>query len=518
MSRCISRITVHSWHRENCTIVMKWAAHNFIDRIRRRTRVQHEAVKGIQRRHSRGSHHHATGPGPQVLLQNIRCQHRAAAHFKAPLPSTGQQSNPACPRWILFFAAHGIVLPSALRTGGYRSSYIGKWHLSHGEKPDMEAYGYSDWEGNDRHFMGLAGTGVHFDPILANNAAHWLRANAGQTEPWFLTVALVNPHDVMWYPADQPAYGESHPEDVAHIRRILSISKWKEDEPLPVYDEPYEEIFEKLPANFHDDLSTKPEAQRQWDHDQQHSLWGYIDPKDEKAWLRHLDYYVALHRKADESLGVVLAALEETGHWEDTVVIFTSDHGDMCGSHGLRSKGPFVYDEIMRVPAYVKVPGVTQPGSRSSALSSHVDLAATIVSLGGVTPPDAFSGVDLTPVLTDPDQEARDHVLFALDAAHTDAINKTRYAVRGFFDGRYKYARYYGKGGGIPSTGLWGAPKGEKEVPVDAPFEDQEHELYDHAEDPLELVNLANDPAHAKQVREQHARLLAWETDELAVP
>ena len=294
------------------------------------------------------------------------------------------------------------TMGSVLREAGYRSSYIGKWHLSLGESPDMESYGYSDWEGNDRHFMGLAGTGVHFDPILADNAAHWLRANAGSAQPWFLTVALVNPHDVMWYPVDQPWYGEKNPENVAHIRSILSASQWKEDEPLPLYAEPYEEIFDKLPANFRDDLRTKPEAQRQWDHDQQNSLWGTIDPNDERAWLRHLDYYVALHRKADESLGVVLAALEETGHWDDTIIVFTSDHGDMCGSHGLRSKGPFVYDEIMRVPAYVRAPGITQPGSRSDALCSHVDLAATIVSLGGVTPPPGFSGVDLSEVLTGP--------------------------------------------------------------------------------------------------------------------
>ncbi|MEI6701204.1 MAG: sulfatase-like hydrolase/transferase, partial [Actinomycetota bacterium] len=63
---------------------------------------------------------------------------------------------------------------SVLREAGYRSSYIGKWHLSYGSHPDMEAYGFSDWDGDDRQFMGWAGTGVHFDPIIASNAAHWL--------------------------------------------------------------------------------------------------------------------------------------------------------------------------------------------------------------------------------------------------------------------------------------------------------------------------------------------------------
>src|SRR5690348_16920126 len=67
------------------------------------------------------------------------------------------------------------TIGSVLRDAGWRSSYIGKWHLTGGSKPPMEAYGYSDWEGNDRHFMGWAGTGVHFDPVIAESAAAWLR-------------------------------------------------------------------------------------------------------------------------------------------------------------------------------------------------------------------------------------------------------------------------------------------------------------------------------------------------------
>ena len=190
----------------------------------------------------------------------------------------------------------------------------------------------------------------------------------------------------MWFPVDQPGYRERHPDDVAAIRSVLESAAWKDDDPLPVFTEPYPEVVDQLPANFDDDLHTKPEAHRQWRWDQQHGLWGYIDPADKGAWLRHLDYYVHLHQLADRSLGTVLSALEASGAWDDTVIIFTSDHGDMCGSHGLRSKGPFVYDEIMRVPLYVKVPGTTTPGSVTSALGSHVDLAATICSLAGVEP------------------------------------------------------------------------------------------------------------------------------------
>jgi arylsulfatase A-like enzyme len=410
------------------------------------------------------------------------------------------------------------ALPTAgklLAGAGYRSSYIGKWHLSYGPHPDMESYGYTDWEGNDLHYMGWAGTGAHFDPIIADMAAHWLRTNTGTLaadgQPWFLTVALVNPHDVMWFPIDQPAYRRTHADELEMVRSLLAAAQWKEGDVLPAFEQDYDEVFDELPANFDDDLHTKPEAQRQWRWDQQHGLWGHIDPGDKEAWLRHLDYYVKLHQLGDESLGTVLGALDETGLADDTVVLFTSDHGDMCGSHGLRSKGPFLYDEIMRVPLYVKAPGITEPGTATAALSSAVDLVATICGLAGVEPPPSVQGVDQGPVLAEPATSVRDHVLFAMDSAHTRNIQQTRYAIRGYFDGRYKYARYYGVGGGKPNDDF--GPPTEKLFGPGADFDDHDHELYDHADDPHELVNLAMDRGRRHDVRRHFARLLELETD-----
>ena len=293
---------------------------------------------------------------------------------------------------------------SALRDGGYRSSYIGKWHLTGGPTPPMDLYGYADWDGNDQHFMGWAGTGVHFDPVIADSAARWLDVNGGQADPWFLTVALVNPHDVMWFPMDQPGYQADHPEELEATEALLAAAQWKDGEAVPAFTEDYDDVVDHLPENFEDDLLTKPACHRQWRWDQQHWLAGTIDPTDRESWRRQLDYYVRLHQLADESLGKVLAALERSGAWDDTVVIFTSDHGDMCGSHGLRSKGPFVYDEIMQVPCYVK-PAAGAPvaaGSRSESLSSHVDLARTICSFAGVDADPGFQGVDLNPLARRP--------------------------------------------------------------------------------------------------------------------
>jgi arylsulfatase len=408
------------------------------------------------------------------------------------------------------------TIGSVLGAAGYRSSYIGKWHLTYGPTPPMDLYGYADWDGNDQHFMGWAGTGVHYDPVIADSAARWLDANGGQAEPWFLTVALVNPHDVMWFPMDQPDYQEAHPDELEATRSLLAASAWKDGEAVPPFTEEYDEVVDALPASFGDDLLTKPACHRQWRWDQQHWLAGYLDPADERSWRRQLDYYVKLHQLADESLGKVLAALERSGAWDDTVVVFTSDHGDMCGSHGLRSKGPFVYDEIMRVPLYVKPAAGTAgtAGARSESLSSHVDLARTICGFAGVSPDPGFQGVDLGPLVADPSASVRDHVLFAHATAHTSNIRSTRWAIRGVFDGRHKYARYYGVGGGLPNDDFTGVPTPMLYGP-DAAFEDHEHEWYDQQEDPHELVNLAMDLGRRAELRQRFEDLLALEAREL---
>ena len=276
------------------------------------------------------------------------------------------------------------TIGSILNGAGYRSSYIGKWHLSQSASPGHGCIRLlpTGRETTVTSWVGPAPAwrSTRSSPRTPRTGSVRTRDAVRQNRPWFLTVALVNPHDVMWFPIDQPGYAQAHPEEVEPGPQ--TSEPWRRGSRttrFPSITDDYEEIFEQLPANFDDDLHTKPEAHRQWRYDQQHGIWGMIDPGDKGAWLtapRLLRRASSL--KPTAASASCSKALEDAGAWDETVVIFTSDHGDMCGSHGLRSKGPFVYEEIMRVPLYIRVPGVTTAGTKTEALATHVDLAATI--------------------------------------------------------------------------------------------------------------------------------------------
>lgn len=406
-----------------------------------------------------------------------------------------------------------VTLGKLFREQGYYTGYKGKWHLSFNAEPDMDAYGFSDWEGNDKAFWGQAGSGTEFDEPICRSAAEWIRTRHGAGQPWFLSVGLVNPHDVMWFPMDQPWYQAANPEHYNSVRDRMNDYKWGRVDGLPTFELPYDEWFTELPANFDDDLHTKPDVHRRFNQASDASC-GHLDRRDKKVWLRQLDYYVKLHQLSDESIGHILAALDDTDGWGNTVVIYTADHGDQCGSHGLRSKGPWNYEETMHIPLYVYAPGITTAGSKTAAMLSHVDLARTIASLGGV-PGEAVAdwpGRDLSDLLASPTNEGRSELLFAQDWAWYNDLVDTRYASRGFFDGRYKYCRYFGIGGSSTTRGI--PVTSPKKYDIDAAFEDHEHEYYDLHEDPHELVNLAMDRGRRAELRKQFDRLLELERAE----
>lgn len=146
----------------------------------------------------------------------------------------------------------------------------------------------------------------------------------------------------------------------------------------------------------------------------------------------------------DNSIGQILAALEKLGLADNTMVIYTSDHGDLMGDHGMILKGPCPFNGILNVPLIWKVPGITQPAISDNLVSS-IDISKTILNLLKIPeqkqPPD-MQGVDLTPMLEDPSKKVRDHCL----VEHDEEIEmfKTKIRVRHFITEDYKLTVYNG--------------------------------------------------------------------------
>ncbi len=401
-----------------------------------------------------------------------------------------------------------VTLGHLLRDQGYYTGYKGKWHLEATPTPNMEAYGFSDWEGNDSAWWGLAGSGTEFDEPIARQSAEWIHERTNHDQPWFLAVGLVNPHDIMWFPIDQPWYRDRDPEYHERARVRLAARDWGRKDNLPDFPFEVERWFTELPENFDDDLHTKPEVHRRWmTQMQKMGSPGVMDPDDTDIWLRHLDYYAKLHQLNDEAVQIILDAMDDTDQWRDTIVIFTSDHGDQCGSHKLRSKGPWNYQETMRIPLYINAPGITEPGSKTNTMACHNDLARTIAEFAGVdvSQQPQLSGESLQPIFDDQNAKIRDYVLFAQEWPWYAGVEHVRYASSGMFDGRYKYARYYGIGGGNDAAG--NPLTGTMRFGRDASFDDHDHEFYDLQDDPHELVNLAMDRSRREEVRKRFADL-----------
>ncbi|MBD3256387.1 MAG: sulfatase-like hydrolase/transferase [Candidatus Lokiarchaeota archaeon] len=120
----------------------------------------------------------------------------------------------------------------------------------------------------------------------------------------------------------------------------------------------------------------------------------------------------------DHSIGEILAALEKLGYADDTMVVYTSDHGDLMGDHGMIYKGPSPFDGVLRVPLIVKAPGVIQSGGVTDALVSSIDIAKTILNYAGVSKrwhSRYIQGVDLAPVLENPESRVRDSLIIEED-------------------------------------------------------------------------------------------------------
>jgi iduronate 2-sulfatase len=202
-----------------------------------------------------------------------------------------------------------------------------------------------------------------------------------------------------------------------------------------------------------------------------------------------LQAYLASISFLDSQVGRVLDALDKHGLADDTIVVFTSDHGYHMGEHGLYQKMS-LFEESARVPLLIAAPGRCQAGGVAQAPVSQVDMFPTLAALCGVEPPNNLQGQSLVPLLADPAASGRGWAVTQV--------------VRGSNLGRISQPKEAGAKGNqffgySLRTPRWRYTEWDEGR--------EGRELYDHDADPKELANLADVPAHAATVAELSKQL-----------
>jgi choline-sulfatase len=287
-------------------------------------------------------------------------------------------------------------LAHVLRAQGYEVAYKGKWHLTHPSGGEMfggwapsdaerlrDDYGFSDWEPPDagenakaEHFgAGNAGPlGLGWDEVYTRQVESWLGRD-DLPEPFCLVVSLVNPHDVLGYPAQHVRGG--YPADG------------------------YLDLGVQLPPTVDEDLRDKPAVHELM----KMGMAAYLGPlHGERERLEYVNFYAHLHRVVDEQIGRVMAPLgdpSDPGSVRSRTLIFRcADHGEMGLSHGgLRQKAFNAYEETIHIPLVVSNPVLFPKRAETDALVSLVDVLPTVASLARTQLDGEAKGRDLSPIL-----------------------------------------------------------------------------------------------------------------------
>ncbi len=441
---------------------------------------------------------------------------RAVLYTGQHIQNNGMFDNADFP-WCDDLSTDIDTIGDLLRKEGYYTAYKGKWHLNndfetinelHMPKKllveEMEAYGFSDYFGIGDVIGHTEGGYLHDDVITAMSRS-WLRGQAErlrqENKPWFLAVNLVNPHDVMYYNTDLPG------ETVQSGKTMMRLNR----EPVhPMYQTQWDV---KLPQSRKQPLREKgrPAAHQDYVHSRG-NLVGIV-PNEDARWRRLNNYYLNCIRDVDRHLLEILDELDKLGLSDNTIVIYTADHGELAGAHGISGKGATAYREQNNVPFMIAHPAF--PGNkRCKAVTSHLDIATTLISIARGKPSEieGLPGKDITAMLGNPETATVDalrpgalynfNMLAYVDSAFLGSIAKflaeggnpqelpaqgfrpdlkKRGAIRSIYDGRYKFNRYFSpQDHHVPRT-------------MEQLFAHNDVELFDVASDPLEMNNLAVD-------------------------
>ncbi len=374
------------------------------------------------------------------------------------------------------------TVPQALADAGYFQTYVGKWHLAdnsgHPQPQDLgfDVYipesDYVTWRetqgipmgnrvvswaesandpaGFDRMIRGS----VDADISVEQSRLHW---GADQTIDCINQAASQDaPFFIRWDPSE-PHLTNVVPEPFASLYDPSKIQPW---------------------GSFGDSLADKPYIQKQ-----QLESWGVTNWTWDD-WAPVVARYLGEISLLDQEIGRVLRALETAGCRENTMVVYTSDHGDMCGSHGMMDKHFIMYDDVVRVPLIIHMPWAVADCHEHDGFISHaLDLATSICELAGVAVPVTFQGRSLVADLGGcPSRmvSPRQEIQCAYHGAQFGL-----YSQRMIRDTHWKY--------------IWN--------PTDV------DELYDVLQDPWELHNRAGDDDCNLVISGMRRRLARWMED-----
>lgn len=326
------------------------------------------------------------------------------------------------------------TIGTLLKEKGYDCGYAGKWHLPESDIPD-EKYGFKKiYEHND---YGLAEACVEF-------------LYEKRDKPFFLVASFDNPHNICEYARGQNLFYATVEEP-------------------PIGDCP------NLPANF----AVAPFDAEVIRTEQAANTQIYpVANFSADDWRRYRNAYYRLVETVDKELGKILNALDKQKLWNNTIVIFSSDHGDGNAAHKWNQKSA-LYEETTNIPFIVRLPGQNKRGIiKEQLVNNGIDLFATICDYAGATPPIYCQGKSLRNALEEKSQDFNDAVV--TETLFDEGTTKG-WMVR---TKDYKYILY--------DKGLY------------------REQLYDMRTDRIEMVNLAIEKKYIN-ILEKHRRLLnSW--------
>jgi len=341
------------------------------------------------------------------------------------------------------------TFPALLRQSGYRTAFLGKYAIGSATKADKDlslpADKFDLWYGFPQNIafkQVVDGKERYLTTVMAEKAVRFLK-ETGKDQPFCLIMALKEPHGPLDYfdPEFQdPCAAATVPPPANLTRRS----------------------FEALPERVRNGLNGSP----QW----------LDNPASYQAAMRKIYAYIS---RSDLAVGQICSALKDQGLDENTVVIHLSDNGSMEGAHGLAGKW-IMYEESIHVPLIIRDPRLpASTHGRRTQMALNIDLAPTILAMAGVPVPPGMQGMDLQPLLRDPQAKGREDWYYE----HVYTTRPPRKPIprnEGVRTERWKYIRYT-------------EPK---------PLE----QIFDLAADPQEERNLADDAAHAETLAKLRAR------------